>query len=142
MSILNNILINLYGEEFRRDFEEHLALLREINEYYRIKRKRIEEDALKAFKNIILWNNVNYENNEVYYATYKEWFEEIFIIDYDKAVEEVNNIDNRQLCLLRIAREAAYRKTSVNTIFKFFKAYDISNTERVIFWMEYYDKRQ
>lgn len=141
MSIFNNILINLYGEEFRRDFEEHLALLREINEYYRRKRKRIEEDALKAFKDIIWWNNVNYENHEIYYNTYNEWFKEIFIADYDKAIKEID-INHREICLLRIAREAAYRKTNTDTIFRFFKAYDISNTERVIFWMEYYDKRR
>lgn len=146
MSILNNILINLYGEEFREDFEEHLELLKEINEYYRRKRAEIEEVSKVEF--LHLANVLRYKYSDIFaylddnrYWSYSEWFKEVFIEDYDKALIEVEQQtipSDREICLLRIAREANYKNITLETIHKFCKEYIINNEEYIMFWLEYF----
>ena len=45
----------------------------------------------------------------------------------------------RYMHIRRIAKEAKELKVSHTLIFKFFKEYNISDKERVWFWMEYYN---
>ena len=143
--MLTNILINLYGEEFRRDFDEHLELLKEINTYYRRKRANIEEEA----KNDFLVDKLYYKYCNIFayldddcYWSYSEWFKEVFLEDYDKALIEVEQQtipSDRELCILRIAREATYKKIDIETINKFCGEY-LNNTEEcVMFWIEYWN---
>lgn len=150
---LINILISLYGEGFRKDFEEHLELLKDINNYYRRKRAEIEEDALVEFKNITWWNNADYVNEDyendansyLKLFSYSMWFKEVFIEDYNNAlieVEEQTIPSNRELCILRIAREAVYKYVDVDNLYKFCREYLIDTNEYSIFWNEYYYCKQ
>ncbi len=125
---LINILINIYGEGLREDFEEHLALLKEINNY--LKRKRIDIEQQAKFDFLYLADtlyhkysdNCDYFDDNYYYWPYSKWFKEVFIEDYNKALIEVEQQtipSNRELCILRLAREAKYKKITLKTINKF-----------------------
>lgn len=145
---LINILINLYGEDFHEDFEEHLALLKEINNYYRRKRANIEEESLNCWYDYIISSEEShtmYENNfEPYYWSYSQWFKEVFIEDYNKALIEVEQQtvpSNRELCILRLAREARYKNVTLETIYKFCREYLINTEEYSMFWNEYYNTK-
>lgn len=147
MSPLTTILVNLYGEEFRQDFTEHFALLREINNYYRRKRSEINEFSKIEFVQLAKslrnkYKDINcYFNDDVYWS-YSQWFKNVFLEDYDKALTEVflkeqDIPSDRELCILRLAREAAYKYIDIDTIYKFFTAYNIDANERTIFWTEF-----
>lgn len=146
MSPLTNILISLYGKDFYEDFEEHLALLKEINDYRRHKRAEIEEQSKVEFVELANRLRRKYSDICLYFNdaedwSYFEWFEEIFIKDYDKAlieVEEQNIPSDRELCILRLAREAAHKDVIISYLLKFCREYLTNNTEYSIFWAEYY----
>ena len=146
MSPLINILISLYGEEFREDFEEHLTLLKEINSYRYYKRMTIEYQCIIDFDNLreeLLdkYSNISaYFNDDVYWS-YSEWFKEVFVEDYDKALIEVEPTipSDRELCILHLAREARYKNITLETIYKFCREYLIDSEEYTIFWNEYYN---
>lgn len=141
---LINILISLYGEDFREDFEEHLALLKWINSYRLYKHMAIERQCIEDFDNLSkeLRNKYcgnNYNDDDCYWS-YSEWFKEVFIKDYDKALIEVEQQtipSNRELCILRLAREAKYKKISFETICKFCREYLVSAEEYTMFFVEY-----
>ena len=143
---LINILISLYGEEFREDFEEHLELLKQINSYRHYKRMTIEYQCIIDFDNLReelsdKYSNISaYFNDDVYWS-YSEWFKEVFIEDYDKALIEVEPTisSDRELCILRLAREAKYKNITLETIYKFCREYLIDSEEYTIFWNEYYN---
>lgn len=142
---LINILISLYGEEFREDFEEHLELLKEINYYNKRKRIDIEEQAKFDFLYLADTLRNKYSDISIYlnddeYWYYSKWFKEVFVEDYDKALIEVEQQtipSNRELCILRLAREAKYKKINIETIHKFCREYLINTEEYTIFWLEY-----
>lgn len=144
-----NILINLYGEEFREDFDEHLALLKEINDYHRRKRADIEKEALNDWinNNIILREamaTISEDDSSTYYF-YSTWFKNVFITDYNLALKEVEQQtipSDRELCILRLAREAVYKYVDADNLYKFCKEYLIDITEYSIFWNEYYYCKQ
>lgn len=147
---LMNILISLYGEEFREDFEEHLALLKEINNYHT--RKRIDIEQQSKFEFLYLADTLRHKYQDIYcyfndedaYWPYSEWFKEVFIKDYDKALIEVERQyipSNRKLCIFRLAREANYKNITLETIYKFCREYLINTEEYAIFWNEYYNTK-
>lgn len=142
---LINILINLYGEELCEDFEEHLILLKEINDYHRRKRIDIEQQAKFDFLYLadMLYHkysdDCDYFNDDFYWS-YSQWFKEVFIEDYNKALIEIENIpSNRELYILRLAREAKYKNITLEIINKFCGEYLINAEEYTIFWLEYYN---
>lgn len=148
MSVLTNILINLYGEDFREDFEDHLALLKEINIYYRRKRTKIDEVSKVEFLYLADRLRCNYSDISIYlnddcYWSYSQWFKETFIEDYDKALTEVEQQQtipsDRELCILRLAREAAYKNIAYKTMFKFCREYLANAEEYTLFWVEYHN---
>lgn len=66
------------------------------------------------------------------------WFDR-FLLDYEKAAEEAMNIpSDRELCILRIAREAVYKRIPRRLCPEFVKAYLHTPIEETIFWTEYY----
>lgn len=149
MSALTDILINLYGEEFREDFEEHLALLKEINIYYRRKRAKIELQSIEDYYNlqvylVDIYSGPDYDDDVMYYVSYSEWFKEVFLEEYDRALTEVflkeqNTYSDRELCILRLAREAAYKNIADKTMFKFCREYLANAEEYTLFWVEYHN---
>lgn len=139
------ILISLYGEDFREDFEEHIALLKEINIYYKIKRIDIEQQSKFDFLYLADILRMKYQDvccysNDDAYWSYHQWFEEVFIEDYDNALIEIEQKvhSDRELCILRLAREAKYKNITIKTIHKFCREYLINSEEYSIFWNEYY----
>lgn len=143
--LLTKILISLYGEDFREDFKEHLALLKEINNYYRRKRADIEKESLNDWINdIILQEEMDIISFEDYW-NYNDWFKEVFITDYNLALKEVEQQttpSDRELCILRLAREAANKYIDIPYLFKFCREYLIDSAETTIFWTEYYFTKQ
>ena len=144
---LINILINLYGEEFREDFNEHLELLKEINIYNR--RKRIGIENQSKFDFLYLADTLRrkhpdisayYHDDDCYW--YSEWFKSVFLEDYNKALIEVERQtipSDRELAILRLAREAKYKKITLETINKFCGEYLNSSEEYLMFWIEYHN---
>ena len=74
------------------------------------------------------------------YWTYNDWFKEVFITDYNLALKEVEQTipSDRELCILRLAREAANKYIDTPYLFKFCREYLIDSAETTIFWTEYY----
>lgn len=142
---LINILINLYGEDFREDFEEHLALLKEINDYHRRKRAEIDEISKIEFVYLAesldnIYGDIRCYFDDTPYWSYSEWFKEVFLEDYNNALIEVEQQtipSNRELCILRLAREARYKNINPETINKFCREYLIDSEEYTMFWVEY-----
>lgn len=146
MSPLMNILVNLYGESFYEDFEEHLELLKEINNYRRRKRIDIEQQAKFDFLDLgnTLYIKYQDDSDDDIYWSYSDWFGKVFVEDYNKAlieVEEQTIPSNRELCICRLAREAKYKKIPLETIYKFCREYLIDAEEYTTFWLEYYNTK-
>lgn len=139
--ILMNILTNLYGESICEDLEEHIALLKEINNYNRRKRIAIEQQSKIDFINLANILRKKYPDICCYFNDNTYWDSEWFNKDYDKALIEVEQQQpipsDRELCILRLAREAKYKGISLETIFRFCKEYLIDGNEYTIFWVEY-----
>ena len=149
MSPLTEILVNLYGEDFRIDFEEHLALLKEINVYNRRKRAEIELQSIEDYYNLKvdlldIYSGPHYDYDVMYFPSYFGWFKDVFIEDYDRALMEIFLKDipsDRELCILRLAREAAYKNIANKTMSKFCREYLTNAEEYTLFWPEYYNTR-
>lgn len=127
---LLNILRVLYGNNIVEDIVEHKELLEEIERLYdydydydyNLIEYPSEEDMWKEHEAILSVTQEQYEK------------------DYDKALEELNEElpSDRELCLLRLAREAARKEVGFCILNDFVREYKLTCEEQVAFYNEYY----
>ena len=114
-------------EEF--NLENTFNKAEEIDESWNRQR---EEDLKK-------WNSLKYnewlDNSTIPMNT---WMEEVFPIIWDQALADVCAVNDREVWLLRNAREARNCQATTDKIYEFFKKYNLSNADIAKFWIEYH----
>lgn len=96
--------------------------------------------TLEDYYNNNIPDDIEYYDYNLEEQTYEKCYEEYELQKDVEALLEERSWEKsfKYIHLRRIAKEAKEKKVSYTLIFKFFKEYEINDSERVWFWMEYY----